>query len=83
MSPARQELENEWSGRLRDARLSLDLAQAHLREIRKKSGSTLSEPLADAIRDERAALTDYLKVLKIFADLVVHAIVPAGKSGCG
>ena len=74
---SREELEEIWRTRLQDPRLSLDLAQNYLREVRREFGAK-DIPPADghfgyqqALRAENFALAEYTRVLKIFTDLTV------------
>ena len=82
MGSNRQQLEEEWRGRVRDARLRLQLAQNYVREVRadRVAGAVLP---ADgdyawqrALHAESLALQHYRDVLKIFTDLVVSGKIP-------
>lgn len=83
MSPGfdRRVLEDLWRERLSDARLRLDFARNYLGEVGH-------DPLGDspapdghfafqrAIKAERFALPEYIRILRLFSDLVMNGIVP-------
>lgn len=60
-----------WRSRLEDAQLRLDFARNYLNEIQQDFPAGDSPALADAIRAESIAQTEYLRVLRIFSEFVL------------
>lgn len=82
MSYPRQELENLWRTRLRDAALRLEFARNFLKEVQQDFPSC-DLPSADgrfafqqALRAENNALAEYNRLLRIFTDLIVDGTIP-------
>lgn len=78
----RKALEQHWRNRLADAKLRLDFARNYLAEVRRDLPSG-EIPQADgdfafqrAVRAETFALVKYKRVLRIYADLIVHGWIP-------
>lgn len=71
-----------WRSRLKDARLRLDSARNHFREIKKDfaPGETTARfeyyAIQQALRAEMAALAEYARILAIFNDLTVNGKLP-------
>jgi len=80
--PNRHALEELWRVRLEEARVAYERARNALREVRQEFGSEANAGGAygvhQALRAENIALTEYLRVLRIFTDLVVAGKVPDG-----
>jgi hypothetical protein len=80
-SALRPELENEWRERVSAASFAYELARmqaaAAMRfcEHDHFSGSEIAE-LREVQRRESDALQEYMRVLKIFHDMVVEGVVP-------
>jgi hypothetical protein len=79
---SRAELEQVWRNRLNDCRVSYDLSAAQCRKILAEQRQ-FAMPAPDgsfAVRQgllqESAARNEYIRVLKIFTDLVVHGRIP-------
>ena len=78
----RQDLENLWRARLKEAELRLRLARTYVREIQAdQSLACLRSPdgtfaYQRALRLEVLAVAHYRRVLQIFSDLVVHNQIP-------
>ncbi|PWU05908.1 MAG: hypothetical protein C5B51_13565 [Terriglobia bacterium] len=79
--PERQELENLWRGHLREARVRYEEASRLFRatwgehfERRLTEDPTFA--IQNARQAEVKALNEYVRVLKIFTDLVLHGKVP-------
>lgn len=85
----REESEAIWQKRLEDAKQRLEFASNYLQEVRDDLNSG-GVSLADghfayrrAIRAERIARSEFLRVLRIFHDLVVNGKLPAEEHGHG
>ncbi|GEM_PF-1859872 len=81
-TPDRRALEELWRKRLEDAKLRLEFARAYLREIEADNPSG-DIPASDRVyarekgyRSERAALEEYKRVLRVYADLMEHGVIP-------
>lgn len=81
----RPALEALWRNRLKDARLRLDFARNYVTEIQRDfSSNELPSPdghyaLGKALRGETAALREYHRILRIFADIVTKGNIPKEK----
>jgi len=75
-------LEDRWQSRLKDARVQYDLAAARFKTAGTEfTNRTLPTPdgglnLVSAIRAETVARREYMRVLRIFTDLVAHGKRP-------
>lgn len=77
----RQELEDLWRRRLRDAKLRLDFARSFLTEVHQSfplddTSSDGQFARQEALRAENVALAEYNRVLRIFTDLVIREEIP-------
>jgi hypothetical protein len=86
MAQSKRELEDVWRGRLREARLKYEEASKAFKatwgehfESRLTADPTLAMQQARNI--ESPALCEYMQVLRVFADLVVHGKLPPGDVG--
>ena|SRR5579859_5666214 len=78
----RNELQNLWASRLRDARLRVEFAANYLKEVQGDI-ETDAVSMADgnfaferAVCAENSALAEYNRVLRIYTDLRVNGIIP-------
>jgi hypothetical protein len=83
-SPSRQELEEIWRQRVREARLRYEEACAAFRSTWGEHFETgLSADPTHAIQEARKvesqALAEYVRVLKIFTELVLRGEAPRDK----
>lgn len=76
----RQAIEDLWRNRLRDAKLRVDFARNYLMEVHRDF--PLSDTSSDcqyahqrAHRAEKLALAEYMRVLALYADLVMRGKV--------
>ena len=81
MAQSKQDLENIWRERVRQARARYEEAHAGFRAVwdehfHERMTADPSFAIEQAHKAETAALRDYMKVLKIFMDLVLHGKVP-------
>lgn len=81
MTPSHRELENIWRERLRKARLNYEEAAKAFKatwgehfEERLTADPTFA--IQQARRLESDALAEYMRVLKIFSDLVLRGTIP-------
>ena len=80
--PNRQELEQRWLKRMREAELRLGNAREFVKEIQRDfPRGEIPSPDGNfafykAIRAESAALRDYFHVLEVFTALVLHGKTP-------
>ena len=83
--PKREELEQLWRSRVKDAQLRLDFARNYLAEVQRDfpPGDVPSPDgsfaLQKALRAENFALAEYHRVLRMFTDLVLHGTIPDDK----
>jgi hypothetical protein len=86
MAQSERELEDFWRERLREARLKYEEASEVFKATRGEHFE--SRPTADLIlaiqrarNIESQALSEYMRVLRVFADLVVHGKLPPEDAG--
>ena len=73
----RSEFEALWRQRWHQAKLNLEIARIHYREIDKAPANKISsEDHQRAAEAVRAAIAEYSRVLKIYTDLKVHGKLP-------
>ncbi len=81
------ELEEKWKARVTLSRQRFDLYSVNVKEIRELSADIPAPDggfgLARAMRAESAALGEYVRVLRIYSDLVVYGKVPEAEEGGG
>ncbi len=71
-------IEDLWRARLRDAKLRLDFARQYVKEVEDEykpgdlPASDAHFAMRAALRAETFALTEYRRILRIFADLVLE-----------
>ena len=78
MGTNQDELEKQWRQRWREAKLSLELARIHLKEIQQQS-ATRDIPDQDYHRSLHAltiALLEYSRVRRIYTDLRTNGKAP-------
>jgi len=81
-SPSQIEVENRWRARLAEAKRNHDQAVCQFRRaaevyrVREIPASDGSLGLHQAISIESSARREYIRVLRLFTDLVVHGKVP-------
>ena len=91
-SPSRIEIEDRWRTRLAEAKRNHDQAVTRFRQAaevyraQEIPASDGSLGLHQAISAESGARREYIRILRLFTDLVVHGRFPAddhldGKSG--
>ena len=77
----RKDLEHLWKARVENIKLHLDFAAQYLREVGDdqragRMAPTDSDARENAIRAYTEALTKFVKVSKIYQELVMHGRVP-------
>jgi len=77
-------LEEQWQGRVRHAKLNLDLCRLYVKQTQALAADI---PPADggyafrrALKSEQSALAEYTRALRIYSDLVVYGKLP-GEAG--
>jgi len=81
-SASRIEIEDRWRTRLAEAKRNHDQAVAHFRRaaeeyrVKEIPASDGSLGLHQAISGESRARREYIRVLRLFTDLVVHGKIP-------
>jgi hypothetical protein len=86
MARSKGELEDVWRERLREARLKYQEASKAFRATwgeHFEKGLTADPTLAieQARNVETAALSEYMRVLRVFTDLIVHGKLPPEDAG--
>jgi hypothetical protein len=72
----RGELEDAWRARVENSRLRYQEATTRYGELLKQQRDGPESPLAHARHAESAALVEYLRVLRLFTDLIVQGKLP-------
>jgi hypothetical protein len=83
MNQSRQELEDIWRERVREARIKYEQASKAFRatwgeQFERELTTDPTFAIEQARNREVAALKEYMRVLKVFTDLVVHGKRPEG-----
>lgn len=78
MHNSQTELERHWQERCLKAKLDLEKARAHVQTVKENMsyGADTGNAYKLALEQETAALIEYSRVLRIYADLVFHGRVP-------
>ena len=74
-----RELERDWRERWLKAKADLDAARARVASLKPAGGPDGNYAYARAVMDETDALAEYSRVLRLYADLVVHGKLPTAK----
>lgn len=81
MASAREKLERRWHALLKDASLHLEFTRNSLTELYQESqaGALVGMDrcdVAEALREEHAALQEFRRILRIYKDLVLDGKIP-------